>query len=81
MIVATFATTALTMTTLPGAPCWWNSASLEHIFEAFKAVNNRVRDMTALNADGQDLMGKALSEQRPRIVLGDLSTETGRDGP
>ena len=57
--MATFATTALTMTTLPGAPCWWSSASLEHIFEAFKAVNNRVRDMTALNADATTT-GKAV---------------------
>lgn len=49
------------------------------IFEAMKAVNMRVRDMTGLDLEGSDLMSKALSEKTPRLVLADLTTETGRN--
>ncbi len=49
------------------------------IFEAFKAVNKRVREMTALDADGSDLMGKAFKDDNPVIRVADLSTKTGRD--
>lgn len=52
------------------------------IFEAFKAVNNRVKEMTGLNADGSDLMAKAFGDDRdpnPPIRLADVSKESGRN--
>jgi uncharacterized protein (TIGR02391 family) len=49
------------------------------IFEAFKAVNKRVKKMTGLDADGNALMGEAFKDETPRIRLADLSTRTGKD--
>jgi uncharacterized protein (TIGR02391 family) len=49
------------------------------IFEAFKAINNRVKAMTGLELDGGKLMGEAFADSDPPIVLGDLSTDTGRN--
>jgi uncharacterized protein (TIGR02391 family) len=49
------------------------------IFEAFKAVNNRVKEMTGLDLDGSKLMDEALGPSDPRIKFADLSTQTGRD--
>jgi uncharacterized protein (TIGR02391 family) len=49
------------------------------ILEAFKAVNNRVKDLSRLDADGSDLMGKAFGGTAPHLLLADLSTQTGRD--
>lgn len=49
------------------------------IFEAFKAVNNRVKTMTDFDSDGSDLMSKVFSDIDPLISLGDLETETGRN--
>jgi uncharacterized protein (TIGR02391 family) len=49
------------------------------IFEAMKAINMRVRAMTGLDLDGSDLMAKAFGDKEPRILLADLSTETGRN--
>jgi uncharacterized protein (TIGR02391 family) len=49
------------------------------IFEAFKAVNNRVKAMTGLDLDGSKLMGEAFTDSDPPIALADLSTETGRN--
>ncbi len=52
------------------------------IFEAFKAVNLRVKAMSNLNLDGQDLMAKAFGDERdpnPPIELANLQTETGRN--
>jgi uncharacterized protein (TIGR02391 family) len=49
------------------------------ILEAFKAVNNRVKVMTGLDADGTDLMGKAFGGATPWLLLADQSTQTGRD--
>jgi uncharacterized protein (TIGR02391 family) len=49
------------------------------IFEAMKAVNKRVREITGLDLDGSELMNRAFSEQHPLILLADLSTETGRN--
>jgi uncharacterized protein (TIGR02391 family) len=49
------------------------------ILEAFKAVNNRVKAVTGLDADGTDLMGKAFGGATPRLLLADQSTQTGRD--
>jgi len=52
------------------------------IFEAFKAVNLRVKAMSGLSLDGQDLMAKAFgddSDPNPPIKVADLKTETGRN--
>jgi uncharacterized protein (TIGR02391 family) len=49
------------------------------IFEAFKAINNRVKTMTGLDIDGSQLMGQVFSDTSPWIVFSDLSTQTGRD--
>ena len=50
------------------------------IFEAFKAVINRVKTMTGADGDGgAGLMGDVLSDENPRLALGDLSTHTGKD--
>jgi uncharacterized protein (TIGR02391 family) len=49
------------------------------IFEAFKAVNNRVKAMTGLDLDGSRLMGEAFNDAGPRVVLADLASETGRN--
>ena len=49
------------------------------IFEAFKAVIVRVKKMTSLTRDGSDLMSQAFSDNSPSLVVGDLSTETGKD--
>jgi uncharacterized protein (TIGR02391 family) len=49
------------------------------IFEAFKAVNNRVKAMTGLDLDGSKLMSRTFAESDSRIVLADLSTKTGQD--
>jgi len=49
------------------------------IFEAFKAVNNRVKQMTQLDLDGSALMDQCLGSSNPRIVFADPSTQTGRD--
>jgi uncharacterized protein (TIGR02391 family) len=49
------------------------------IFEAFKAINNRVKQMTGLDLDGSPLMDETLGAANPRIVFADLSTKTGRD--
>jgi uncharacterized protein (TIGR02391 family) len=49
------------------------------IFEAFKAINNRVKQMTGVDLDGSSLMDQTLGSANPRIVFADLSTQTGRD--
>lgn len=49
------------------------------IFEAFKAINSRVKAMTGLDLDGNKLMAAAFANSDPPIVLSDLSTETGRN--
>jgi uncharacterized protein (TIGR02391 family) len=49
------------------------------VFEAMKAVNNRVKDMVGSADDGKRLMGMVFSLKAPRISLGDLSTDTGRN--
>ena len=49
------------------------------IFEAFKAVNNRVKKMTGSELDGQSLMGQAFSDKEPLLWLADPATETGRN--
>jgi len=49
------------------------------IFEAFKAVNNRVKDMSGSDRDGQSLMGAVMGDDNPVIRFGDLTTETGKN--
>lgn len=49
------------------------------IFEAFKAINKRVKTMTGLDLDGSKLMGEAFANTDPPLILGDLATQTGRD--
>ena len=49
------------------------------IFEAFKTVNNRVKELTGLSIDGSDLMAQAFGGQNPRLLLADLSTATGQN--
>ena len=49
------------------------------IFEAFKAVNLRVRGLSKIDADGSDLMGKVFSSEHPVLLLADVSTTTGKD--
>lgn len=49
------------------------------ILEAFKAINIRVKELTRLDSDGTDLMGKAFGTPSPRIMLADQATQTGRD--
>ena len=39
------------------------------VFEAFKAVNNRVKRLTGLADDGKSLMGRAFDEQRPLLRI------------
>ena len=50
---------------------------------AFKEINKTVKSIvkqrTGEEYDGADLMNRAFSEQKPIIVLDDLSTATGRD--
>jgi uncharacterized protein (TIGR02391 family) len=47
--------------------------------EAFKAVNNWVKELTGLGSDGAELMGKAFGGSKPRLLLAEQSTQTGRD--
>lgn len=49
------------------------------IFEAFKAITLRVKKMTGLDADGEDLMNKAMSGESPLIRFSALRTETDRN--
>jgi uncharacterized protein (TIGR02391 family) len=50
------------------------------IFEAFKAINARVKKMTGRDdLDGVKLMSATFSDSNPLISLGDPSSETGRN--
>lgn len=49
------------------------------VFEAAKAVHNRVKKMTGLTGDGAGLMGNAFKSEQPVLVLADLSSQTGKD--
>jgi uncharacterized protein (TIGR02391 family) len=49
------------------------------VFEAFKAVNNRVKDMIGSDADGESLMGNAFGGSAPVLRLADLATTSGLD--
>jgi len=49
------------------------------VFEAAKAVNNRVKSLTGLPGDGARMMSVAFKDEEPPLILADLSTQTGRD--
>lgn len=49
------------------------------ILEAFKAVNNRVKALSQLDADGKDLMARAFRPEEPVLELAGPETETGRN--
>jgi len=49
------------------------------IFEAFKAVNNFVKQKTGLSLDGKDLMAKVFKEENPIIKLNELKTRSEQD--
>jgi uncharacterized protein (TIGR02391 family) len=49
------------------------------IFEAFKAVNNFVKEKTSLSQDGKALMSKVFNENNPVIKLNELSTVSDKD--
>ncbi len=50
------------------------------VFETTKAVTNRVKTMSGLTGDsGAGMMGAALKDDKPAIVVADLATQTGRD--
>ena len=49
------------------------------IFEAFKAVNNFVKQKTGLSLDGKDLMAKVFRKEEPIIKLNELKTRTEQD--
>jgi uncharacterized protein (TIGR02391 family) len=44
-----------------------------------KAVTNRLKQMTGLDIDGTQLVGAAFGGERPRVLLAERSTQTGRD--
>jgi len=49
------------------------------VFEASKALNNRVKKMANLNSDGMGLMSSAFKDDQPALVLADLAPQTGKD--
>lgn len=49
------------------------------IFEAFKVVNNSVKEKTGLGLDGKDLMAKVFREEDPVIKLNELKTQSDKD--
>jgi uncharacterized protein (TIGR02391 family) len=49
------------------------------VFEAAKAVHNRVKKMTGLSGDGAGLMGNAFKADQPALMLADLTTQIGKD--
>ena len=46
------------------------------VFEATKGVAQRIRDLTGLGCDGNDLVTQAFLGQNPLLALGPLSTES-----
>lgn len=49
------------------------------IFEAFKAVNNFLKEKTVLSLDGKALMSKVFNENAPIIRLNELLSQSDRD--
>ncbi len=49
------------------------------ILEAFKAVNNHVKDKTGLTLDGTNLMDSVFNENRPILKINELLTPSHKD--
>lgn len=49
------------------------------IFEAFKAVNNLVKEKSGLSLNGKDLMAKVFREEDPIIKLNELKSKSEKD--
>jgi uncharacterized protein (TIGR02391 family) len=49
------------------------------IFESFKAIIQKVKDLSGLDMDGSDLMARAFNGNPAPIQLGETSTDLGRD--
>jgi uncharacterized protein (TIGR02391 family) len=49
------------------------------IFEAVKAITNRVKQMADLDLDGSSLMDRAMGPSNPIIMFADMTSPTGRD--
>jgi len=47
--------------------------------EAYKCINNTVKDKSQLSIDGQDLMNQAFSEKNPILKLNKLKTNSQRN--
>jgi uncharacterized protein (TIGR02391 family) len=47
--------------------------------EAYKCVNNTVKDKSQLNSDGQDLMNQVFSEKNPVLKMNNLKTVSNKD--
>lgn len=48
------------------------------VFEACKGLAQRLRDMAQIDADGADLVEKALLGEKPRLAINSLQTESER---
>ena len=48
------------------------------VFEATKGVAERIRTLSGLTGDGADLVNKAFAGQQPVLLLGPLTTESGK---
>jgi uncharacterized protein (TIGR02391 family) len=55
-----------------------NGHFAQAVLEAVKVMRDVLREASGLELDGDRLAGKALNPENPLIVVGDLSTETGR---
>jgi len=49
------------------------------VLEAFKAVNNRVKDRSSSDADGQQLMARVFRPGDPVLYIADTASETGQN--
>ena len=47
--------------------------------EAYKCLNNTVKDKSGLSTDGKDLMNQAFSEKNPILKLNQLKTASDKD--
>ncbi len=55
-----------------------NGHFAQGVLEAVKVMRDVLQEASGLDLDGDQLAGKALNPEDPLIVVGDLSTETGR---
>jgi uncharacterized protein (TIGR02391 family) len=49
------------------------------IFEAYKTLNNLVKNKSGLDLDGKDLMAQAFSEKNPILKLNKMKTQSEKD--